>query len=74
MIGPLNSKLKKVNYIPCSGKAGAQAPHGCLAGSCGSCRILILEGEDALQEPGYIESDTIKRLKETYSENTVRTF
>ena len=55
-------------------RQGQKLPHGCLAGSCGSCRVLILKGEDDLQEPGYIESDTIKHLRETYSEKHGESF
>ena len=43
-------------------------PHGCLAGSCGSCRIIVLEGEENLRGPGHVESDTIEHLRETYAE------
>jgi len=49
-------------------RQGKKLPHGCLAGSCGSCRIIVIEGENNLKEPGYIESDTIRHLKETYNE------
>ena len=49
-------------------RQGKKLPHGCLAGSCGSCRILVLEGEDNLKDPGHIESDTTRHLRETYAE------
>lgn len=45
---------------------GKTLPHGCLAGSCGSCRILVIEGSQNLNDPGAIESDTIKALEESY--------
>jgi ferredoxin len=38
-------------------------PHGCLAGSCGSCRIEIIEGAQNLMPPGVVEADTIKSIK-----------
>ncbi len=47
---------------------GKKLPHGCLAGSCGSCRIIVLNGESNLKDPGYIETDTIRHLKESYQE------
>jgi ferredoxin len=47
---------------------GFVLPHGCLAGSCGSCRIEILKGAENLSIPGAIESDTIDNLnKQNYS-------
>ena len=49
-------------------RQGKKLPHGCLAGSCGSCRMIVLEGEDNLRDPGHIESDTVRHLKETYTE------
>ena len=49
-------------------RQGKKLPHGCLAGSCGSCRVIVLEGADNLREPGHIESDTIRHLRETYTE------
>lgn len=40
-------------------------PFGCLAGSCGSCVILVLEGADLIKAPGTIESDTVSHLVST---------
>lgn len=42
---------------------GEMLPHGCLSGSCGSCRIEILEGAMNLKEPSAIEQDTINSIK-----------
>lgn len=42
---------------------GLKLPHGCLAGSCGSCRIEILEGAQNLAEPGAVERDTIESIR-----------
>lgn len=44
---------------------GFQLPAGCLAGSCGSCAILVLEGAELLKKAGTIESDTVSALIET---------
>ena len=44
-------------------------PHGCLAGSCGSCRIEIIEGSDQLTPMGAVETDTINSIKETYTQH-----
>jgi ferredoxin len=44
---------------------GFKLPAGCLAGSCGSCAILILEGAELLKKAGTIESDTVSSLIES---------
>ncbi|MBI2520003.1 MAG: (2Fe-2S)-binding protein [Bdellovibrio sp.] len=41
---------------------GHELPHGCLAGSCGSCKVEIISGMENLKPPGVIESDTIKSI------------
>ena len=59
---------------------GCKLPHGCLAGSCGSCRVLILEGEDNFSPPSVIEANTVENIIDDYkksgstiaSENKVR--
>lgn len=43
---------------------GYQLPHGCLSGSCGACRIEIIQGADNLVPPGVIEQNTVDALKE----------
>lgn len=43
-------------------------PHGCLAGSCGSCRVWVIEGEDQLSPPSPIELNTLEAIKLTYAE------
>lgn len=48
-------------------RLGFLLPHGCLAGSCGSCRIEILEGAENLSIAGAVEADTIEGLKKIYS-------
>lgn len=45
---------------------GHQLPHGCLAGSCGACRIEIIEGEENLKKPSAVEENTIQAIKEMY--------
>lgn len=45
---------------------GVELPHGCLSGSCGACRIAVLEGADQLAQPGVIESNTIDALKDEF--------
>lgn len=37
-------------------------PHGCLAGSCGSCRIEVLKGKDSFSEMSAVEKDTVESL------------
>ncbi|WP_127718421.1 2Fe-2S iron-sulfur cluster-binding protein [Halobacteriovorax sp. HLS] len=47
---------------------GHELPSGCLAGSCGSCRINVIEGEENLSKLSVIEKDTIDHLNESYLE------
>lgn len=47
---------------------GVKLPHGCLSGSCGACRVQILEGKDNLAKPGVIEQDTINSLKTEFTQ------
>lgn len=44
-------------------KNGLKLPHGCLAGSCGSCKCEVIEGLDKLKKASVIESDTIASIK-----------
>lgn len=44
---------------------GEDLPHGCLSGSCGACRIEILEGELELKPPGSIEKNTVESIRES---------
>jgi ferredoxin len=47
-------------------KRGLTLPHGCLAGSCGACRVEVLENPENLEPSGIIETDTIESLKQDY--------
>lgn len=47
-------------------------PHGCLAGSCGSCRIEVIKGIENLSPMGVVETDTIEHIKDSYPGKTVR--
>ena len=49
-------------------RQGCTLPNGCLAGSCGSCRVEIHEGEDNLSPPSAIEKNTIESLVKEYNE------
>ena len=40
-------------------RQGLELPHGCLAGSCSTCKVIILEGSENLDGPGVIEADTL---------------
>jgi ferredoxin len=46
---------------------GVDLPHGCLAGSCGACRVEITEGKENLTTPSFIENNTISSLREEYA-------
>ena len=45
---------------------GEKLPHGCLAGSCGACRIEVLEGADNLKPPSVVEQNTLDAIKESF--------
>jgi ferredoxin len=47
---------------------GEDLPHGCLAGSCGACRIEVISGKENLTPPGIIESNTLESLREEFIE------
>ena len=47
-------------------RQGVELPHGCLAGSCGACRIEVHEGCENLSEPGPIEANTLEAIKVNY--------
>ncbi|WP_372653478.1 2Fe-2S iron-sulfur cluster binding domain-containing protein [Halobacteriovorax sp.] len=49
--------------------AGYILPKGCLAGSCGTCRINILEGSENLSKQSIIENDTVEHIKGSYTES-----
>ncbi|MFA6236946.1 MAG: 2Fe-2S iron-sulfur cluster-binding protein [Bacteriovorax sp.] len=51
-------------------RQGLSLPHGCLAGSCGSCRIEILEGTENLSPLGAVETDTVEAIKRNYCESS----
>ena len=40
-----------------------ELPHGCLAGSCGACRVVNSKGAENLKPPSEIEKNTEKRSK-----------
>lgn len=43
---------------------GEELPHGCLAGSCGACKVEVLEGAENLLPPGAVEKNTIDAVRE----------
>ncbi len=47
-------------------RLGTKLPAGCLAGSCGTCRINVLEGFESLAPKGAIETETVNHLMEQY--------
>jgi len=47
-------------------RLGTKLPAGCLAGSCGTCRINILEGEECLTPKGAVETETVNHLMDQY--------
>lgn len=59
----LEIELSQTLYDECE-RLDVELPHGCLAGSCGSCRVQIEEGADNLKPASLIEQNTIDALKE----------
>lgn len=47
-------------------RLGTKLPAGCLAGSCGTCRINVLQGEKNLAPKGAIETETVNHLMDQY--------
>jgi ferredoxin len=48
---------------------GYELPHGCLSGSCGACRVEIINGKEHLSLPTFVEKNTIDALKEEFRQN-----
>jgi len=53
--GILYDELEKLNL---------SIPHGCLAGSCGACKVEIKSGAKNLSALGAVESDTLSHISE----------
>lgn len=70
----LEVELEQTIYDECE-RQGVELPHGCLAGSCGSCRMDVLEGAELLKPASVIEQNTIDALKaemiEKYGEEAI---
>ncbi|RLA67037.1 MAG: hypothetical protein DRQ88_04605 [Epsilonproteobacteria bacterium] len=47
-------------------RLGTKLPAGCLAGSCGTCRIEVLEGAQNLSPLSVVEKETVHHLEEQY--------
>lgn len=43
-------------------KQGYKLPSGCLSGSCGACRVHILDKPESLEPPGVIEKNTVESI------------
>jgi len=41
-------------------EAGASLPFGCRAGTCGTCVLHVVSGGEGLEEPGFVEEDTLQ--------------
>jgi len=41
---------------------GLNLPHGCLAGSCGACRMNVVKGSENLAPPSAIEQNTLEAI------------
>ncbi len=40
-------------------------PFGCRSGTCGTCVLTVVEGAEGLDEPGFVEADTLAVCGET---------
>lgn len=49
-------------------RQGLTLPHGCLAGSCGSCRVEVHEGSENISPASAIEKNTIEALITEYNQ------
>jgi len=38
----------------------AGLPFGCRAGTCGTCAMSVVEGQENLDPPGFVEADTLE--------------
>lgn len=45
---------------------GYELPHGCLAGSCGACRIEVVSGQENLRPMGEVEKNTVEAIRQNY--------
>lgn len=41
---------------------GTELRHGCLSGSCGTCKINVTQNTEGLCKPGPIEEDTLNAI------------
>jgi ferredoxin len=46
-------------------RSEAGLPFGCRSGTCGTCVLTVVEGEEGLDEPGFVEADTLAVCGET---------
>jgi ferredoxin len=53
--GTIYDELEKQNLV---------LSHGCLAGSCGACKIEVNAGAKNLSIPGAVELDTLSHFKD----------
>lgn len=53
---------------------GLELPHGCLSGSCGACRINVIEGAANLAPPSLVEANTIESIREEYNRTHGQSF
>lgn len=47
-------------------RQGEELPHGCLAGSCGACRIEVISGADNIKAASAIEQNTVEAIYVEY--------
>ena len=43
-------------------EADASVAFGCRAGTCGTCVIDVVEGVESIEEPGFVEDDTLHEI------------
>ncbi len=66
--GDLHTKVEIKNYdfsvLDVAEEGKLSLPYGCRSGSCGSCRVIVLEGLELLEARTPIEEDTLDRCKD----------
>ena len=53
---------------------GLDLPHGCLAGSCGACRVKVLKGDESFSPMKTVENETVSSITKELQEKQDKPF